>query len=83
MEEELLFSLGYFIVAVCLVVPPREIATLGLTVQNLFSPYLGVEDLHFVSFHLKRTSVTILVHSLLPLGEFVGSHYTISPDALG
>ncbi|XP_028391231.1 E3 ubiquitin-protein ligase TM129-like [Dendronephthya gigantea] len=71
MEEELLFSLGYFIVAVCLVVPPKEIASLGLTVQNLFSPYLGVEDLHFIPFHLKRTSVTILVHSLLPLGYYI------------
>jgi hypothetical protein len=70
-QRELVFSLGYFIVAVCLVVPPREFVSLGLTVQNLFSSYLGMEDLHFISFHLKRTAVTILFHSLLPLGEYI------------
>ncbi len=69
-QRELVFSLGYFIVAICLIVPPREFVSLGLTVQNLFSSYLGMEDLHFVSFHLKRTAVTVLFHSLLPLGEY-------------
>ena len=68
-STEFAFSLGYFIVAVCLVVPPREFVSLGFTVQNLFSSYLGVEDLQFVPFHLKRTVVTILIHSLLPLGK--------------
>ena len=68
-QREVVFSLGYFIVAICLIVPPREFVSLGLTVQNLFSSYLGMEDLHFVYFHLKRTGVTILFHSLLPLGK--------------
>lgn len=66
---ELAFSLGYLLLSICLIIPPREFVSLGLTVQNLFSSYLGVEDLHFVVFHVRRTAVTILFHALLPLGN--------------
>ncbi|XP_046850225.1 E3 ubiquitin-protein ligase TM129-like [Xenia sp. Carnegie-2017] len=71
-QQEVLFSLGYFIIALCLVIPPREFVSLGLTIQNLFSSYLGVEDVQFVSFHLKRTSITVVCHSLIPLGYYIG-----------
>lgn len=70
-SREFAFTLGYFVVSACLIVPPREFVSLGFTVQNLFSSYLGVEDLHFVTFHMKRTAVTILFHSLLPLGNII------------
>ncbi|XP_047210180.1 E3 ubiquitin-protein ligase TM129 isoform X2 [Girardinichthys multiradiatus] len=44
----------------------------SLTVQNVFSAWLGNEDIGFIEHHLRRTSLTILIHSALPLGYYVG-----------
>ncbi|KAJ8382467.1 hypothetical protein SKAU_G00032450 [Synaphobranchus kaupii] len=38
----------------------------------MFSGWLGSEDIGFVQYHIKRTSVTLLVHSILPLGYYFG-----------
>jgi len=56
----------------CFVVPPRELIAAGLTVQNLFSNYLGHEDIDFVGYHLKRTSITLAIHSCFPFLYYVG-----------
>ena len=45
---------------------------IGLTVPNLCGSWLGSENLQFVQYHLRRTVATIIIHSLLPLGFFVG-----------
>ena len=65
----IVFTLAYVLVALCFVAPPREFVSAGLTVQNILSSYLGSEDMDFVGYHLKRTTSTVLLHSLLPLGE--------------
>ena len=44
----------------------------GLTVADLFSSWLGSEDVQFVDYHVRRTFATVIVHSLLPLGFFAG-----------
>ncbi|XP_051810171.1 E3 ubiquitin-protein ligase TM129 isoform X1 [Acanthochromis polyacanthus] len=65
------FTLAY-IVSLCFVFTPNEFRSAGLTIQNLFSSWLGSEDVGFVQYHVKRSSVTVLVHSALPLGYYMG-----------
>ena len=72
-RADIYFSIIYFIIVLCFISPPREFAAAGLTVQNLFSSYLGSEDVDFIGYHLKRTSVTVAVHSLLPLCMYIPS----------
>lgn len=66
------YTLLYAFFSVCVVAPPSELVSAGLTVQNLFSSYLGSQELHFVLYHMRRTSVTLIVHSLIPLGYYIG-----------
>ncbi|XP_018410267.1 PREDICTED: E3 ubiquitin-protein ligase TM129 [Nanorana parkeri] len=66
------FTLAYVVFAVCFVFTPNEFHSAGITVQNLLSGWLGSEDLSFIHYHIRRTTATVLVHSLLPLGYYVG-----------
>lgn len=68
-SPEVTFTLAYLVFSVCFVFTPNEFYSAGLTVQNLLSGWLGSEDAAFVPYHLRRTSATLLCHSLLPLGE--------------
>ena len=68
-SPELSFTLAYIVFCLCFVFTPNEFRSAGLTIQNLFSSWLGSEDVAFVQFHIRRTSVTVLVHSALPLGK--------------
>ncbi|KAK2849549.1 hypothetical protein Q5P01_009383 [Channa striata] len=71
-SPELSFSLAYFVFSLCFVFTPNEFRSAGLTVQNLFSSWLGSEDVGFVQYHVRRTSLTVLLHSALPLGYYMG-----------
>jgi len=71
-RTDIYFSIIYFIFMLCFVIPPREFAAAGLTVQNIFSSYLGSEDVDFIRYHIKRTSITAVIHSLLPLIYYIG-----------
>lgn len=66
------YSIFYAIFAFCFVFPPSAFVSAGLTIAHLFDSLLGSEDLQFVPYHLRRTSTTVLVHSYLPLGYFLG-----------
>lgn len=66
------FTLAYVVFAVCFVFPPDEVRSAGLTVQGLLASWLGSEDAAFVQYHLRRSTGTLLAHSLLPLGETPG-----------
>ena len=68
-ESEVLFSLVYIVLAICFIFTPKEFKTAGLTVQSIFSSYLGSEDFDFVRYHIKRTTITVLVHSFIPIGR--------------
>lgn len=63
------FTLAYVVFSVCFVFPPDEVRSAGLTVQSLLAAWLGSEDAAFVQYHLRRSTGTLLAHSLLPLGE--------------
>ncbi|XP_076005343.1 E3 ubiquitin-protein ligase TM129 [Genypterus blacodes] len=68
----LTFTLAYAVFAVCFVFTPNEFHSAGLTIQNLFSQWLGSEDVCFIQYHIRRTSITLLIHSALPLGYYMG-----------
>ena len=67
---EIYFSFVYFFIVLCFIVPPRELTAAGLTVQNLFSTCLGSEDVDFVGYHLKRTTITLGIHSCFPFCKY-------------
>lgn len=67
----LLFTILYIFFSVLLIAPPTEFISAGLTIQNVFSSILGSEDINFVYYHMKRTSVTLLFHSLFPLCYYI------------
>ncbi|KAL8624098.1 hypothetical protein ACOMHN_036101 [Nucella lapillus] len=68
----LFYSILYGFFCLCLVAPPTEFVSAGITIQHIFSSYLGSEDMTFIQYHVKRSTVTMLVHSLFPLGYLVG-----------
>jgi len=67
--EAILFSLAYILVSVCIVCPPTEFISAGLTVQNVVAPLLGSEQMDFVHYHIRRTTSTMLVHASIPVGK--------------
>lgn len=75
-----LYSLGYVLLAVCMVAPPTEFVSAGLTVQTVLSSFLGSEQLNFLGYHIRRTTATMLVHSLIPLGYYIGRLFISSED---
>ncbi|XP_058157643.1 E3 ubiquitin-protein ligase TM129 [Dasypus novemcinctus] len=81
-SPEVTFTLAYLVFAVCFVFTPNEFHSAGLTVQNLLSGWLGSEDAAFVSYHQRRTAATLLCHSLLPLGYYVGLCFAASEEGL-
>lgn len=71
MEEIVLFNIIYFLFAFFFIHPPNEIVSLGFSIPSLFSYYLGSEYLTFVHFHIARTTLTLFIHGLLPLGYYL------------
>ena len=67
-SEEFLFILFYILFSFCIITPPTELVQAGVTVQNVFSDYIGSEQMDFVGYHMRRSSITLIIHSLLPLG---------------
>lgn len=65
------FTFLYIFFSALLVAPPTEFISAGLTVQNVFSSFLGSEDINFIYYHIRRTSVTLICHSILPLCYYI------------
>lgn len=68
-QSAILFSIFYWLCAFLFVVGPAEFKSGGITIENFFSGYLGSEDLDIINFHIKRTALTVFIHSLLPLSK--------------
>jgi hypothetical protein len=69
-SAEIVFTLVYFLLGLCLVAPPTEFIHAGLTVQNVLASYLGSEEMNFIYYHIKRSTVTSLFHSIIPIGKY-------------
>ncbi|KAG8237826.1 hypothetical protein J437_LFUL002435 [Ladona fulva] len=66
------FTLFYILISICFIFPPSAFVSAGITVEYLFSKWLGSENEQFIQYHIRRTSATVLCHSLLPLGYVIG-----------
>ncbi|XP_011313749.1 E3 ubiquitin-protein ligase TM129 [Fopius arisanus] len=72
MTSLFIYTIAYFLFVSGLIYPPTEFVSAGLTIPALFSSWLGNEYDNFVQYHIKRTIVTLFIHSLLPFGYIVG-----------
>lgn len=94
-ESAIVFSIFYALLCFCIVYPSTEFVSAGLTVDHVFSSTLGSEAIGFVQHHIRRTSLNLMVHSLLPVmyirvyfmqfeqdGDGASEHDPYSPLAL-
>jgi hypothetical protein len=51
---------------------PQEFKSEGISLVSLFKRYYGDEDIDFISYHIKRTTAAIVIHSSLPLIYTIG-----------
>lgn len=65
---DVVITLFYILFSICVIYPPSEFVAAGFTIAQLFENFLGSENTNFVMFHMKRTTITALIHSVLPLG---------------
>lgn len=61
-----MFTIFYALLCFCIVYPSTEFVSAGLTVDYVFSSTLGSESISFVQHHIRRTSLNLMIHSLLP-----------------
>lgn len=69
------YTLFYVVLTLCIVFPPPEFKSAGLTLDSIFHSWLGSENELFIQHHVKRTSLNLLLHSLMPLGYIIGLEY--------
>ncbi|KAI1732062.1 putative transmembrane protein precursor domain-containing protein [Ditylenchus destructor] len=55
------------LLALCVVFPPQEFNSAGFTIPKIFQSFLGDDRFNFVEYQLRRTCLTIFIHSMLPL----------------
>ncbi|XP_055605281.1 E3 ubiquitin-protein ligase TM129 [Uranotaenia lowii] len=66
-ESVIVFTIFYALLCFCIVYPSTEFVSAGLTVEHVFSSTLGSESINFVRHHIRRTSLNLMVHSMLPM----------------
>uniref|UniRef100_A0A336MJS4 CSON000280 protein n=1 Tax=Culicoides sonorensis TaxID=179676 RepID=A0A336MJS4_CULSO len=64
-ETDWIYILFAFITSFCFMF--NEFASAGVSVKGIFGKFFGDEYSQFVEYHLKRTSITLIVHSALPI----------------
>lgn len=72
MTPEYVFTILYMVLCICIIYPPIEFISSGLTISSVFGSLLGSEDEEFIRYHLKRSTITLFVYSMLPLGYILG-----------
>jgi len=69
MSALLFYTLFYFLMSGCIIYPPTEFVSAGLTIKDVFANWLGSENEFFIQYHIRRSVATLLLHSALPLGN--------------
>jgi hypothetical protein len=65
------YTVAYALFCVCVLLPPTEFAASGLTLEGVFSRWLGDESADFVPYHMRRSALKRLFVSGIPFGEFL------------
>jgi len=73
----ILFSMFYFIFSLGFVYQSKEFVGLGLTPQYMLTigDWVGSPQESFIHYHIRRTSGTLVLQSLLPFGYLLGYSY--------
>lgn len=70
MSAYFFYTLFYLLMSGCIVYPPTEFVSAGLTIKNIFGNWLGSENEFFIQYHIKRSVITLFIHCMLPFGEY-------------
>lgn len=57
------------VLTLCVIFPPPEFKSAGLTLEAIFQNWLGNEHELFVQYHVRRTTMNLFLHSMVPFGE--------------
>ncbi|KAG5671355.1 hypothetical protein PVAND_001556 [Polypedilum vanderplanki] len=71
LQEEFGYNIIFLILLFAVIYPPQEFISAGLTVENIFAKYLGSESLLFIHYHINRSCLMLMIHSVLPIIYFV------------
>jgi E3 ubiquitin-protein ligase TM129 len=74
-STELLTTIFFCFFSICLIFPPTEAISAGLTIENMAASFLDNEGLDFVNYHIRRTCLVWIVHSFLPLVYYIALHW--------
>ncbi|CAK9824101.1 E3 ubiquitin-protein ligase TM129 [Anthophora retusa] len=81
------YTLFYILISGCIIYPPTEFVSAGLTIKDIFSNWLGSENEFFTQYHIRRSVVTLFIHSMLPFGYTFGlilfGHLDVTKILLG
>lgn len=80
MTSDVMFVLAYILFVICAVHPPAEVVSAGFTISSLFEKLLGNENVDFIQFHIRRTTLTLLIYSLLPLLFVLGLNTFVTEE---
>ncbi len=65
------FTIFYAVFCAGFLLQFREFVGVGLSTENLLSSLIACsEEVTLIEFHLRKTAFTLVVHSLLPLGNY-------------
>ncbi|XP_063873330.1 transmembrane protein 129-like isoform X2 [Scylla paramamosain] len=67
----LMISLIYWMCGLMVVFPPCAAVAAGFTIEGLLDQWLGSESITFIQYHMRRTAVTCILHSMLLPGYVV------------
>lgn len=91
-EAEIFFNFMFALLTYVFVYPPQEFVAIGLSVEQLATKFhiLPAQQLSFVEYHMRRTTITVLLHACLPAvyvtlynNQFAGDqHFTYGRAAL-
>lgn len=72
MSSEIVYTLLCMLLTFCVIYPPTEFVSAGITIPVLFSSILGSEEEEFIRYHIKRSTLTLFIYSLLPFIYILG-----------
>lgn len=75
MTPFLFYTLFYLLMSGCIVYPPTEFVSAGLTIGSIFAEWLGNENEFFIQYHIKRSIITLFIHLNLPFGKLSNFFY--------
>ncbi|XP_034232794.1 transmembrane protein 129 [Thrips palmi] len=69
------FTIFYVVLTLCVIFPTPEFKSAGLTVETIFSKWLGNEHELFIQYQIRRTTMNMFLHSMVPFGYVLGLEY--------